>query len=555
MEKACSLSEECVWICPTTGTDTPKQSPYSPTDAFQTLVAAMLSTSASNTCTFLMRKSPSEAWEPATKSALKKARGAAEIFLRKQKNKEEKQVTHSAADHEAAKAITISPPEGAPTAKCIKIRDAVSHRSARVCIQGWAHRIRRQGKSLMFIILRDGTGFLQCFLGGKLAQTFDALTLPTESTVRVFGTIEPVPEGKAAPDGHEMKVDFWEVIHKAPEGEASFESLFNKEASVDLLLDQRHLVHRGEVMSKIMRMRSFTTWAFRQHYFERGYVEVTPPCLVQTQCEGGSTLFHLDYFGQPAYLTQSSQLYLETVIPALGDVFCIQESFRAENSRTRRHLTEFTHIEGECPFITFEDLLERLEDLVCNVVDRVLAHPQAGPILRELNPELKPLARPFRCMEYTEALEWLERHKVMKEDGTPFVFGDDIPEKPERFMTDTIGVPIFLCKFPAQIKAFYMARDAKDSSLTESVDLLMPGVGEIIGAGMRMWNHQELMAAYAKEGLDPSPYYWYTDQRTFGSCPHGGYGLGLERFLTWIMGREHIRDVCLYPRYTGRCQP
>lgn len=255
-------------------------------------------------------------------------------------------------------------------------------------------------------------------------------------------------------------------------------------------------------------------------------------------------------------MTQSSQLYLETAIPALGDVFCIAPSFRAEQSRTRRHLSEYTHIEGEMPFIQFEDLLQCIEDLICNTLEILMADPLIKECVLSLNPEFCIPKRPFKRMRYSEALEWLSANGIVKDsDDSPYVFGDDIPEKPERFMTDTIGEVILLTHFPRNLKAFYMARDQEDESLTESVDVLMPGVGEILGGSMRLWDYDLLLEGYSREGISPEPYYWYTDQRKYGSVPHGGYGLGLERFLAWVLDRKHVRDVCFYPRYTGRCRP
>ncbi|KAL7673411.1 hypothetical protein ACOME3_008270 [Neoechinorhynchus agilis] len=431
-----------------------------------------------------------------------------------------------------------------------------------VKVYGWVHRLRQQSKKLTFLILRDGTGFLQCVLQNELAEYANEIS--TESSVLLFGQIVKLPEGKTAVEGgRELKVRHLEILGMAPAG--GIDSVLNVEANPDTLLDLRHLVIRGENTSKILRMRSIVTQCFRDHYFDRKYCEVFPPTLVQTQVEGGATLFNLNYYGSNAYLTQSSQLYLETVCPAVGRTFCIISSYRAENARTRRHLSEYFHVEGEIPFIDFNQLLDDIEDLIVDVertaslAERVTKHPEGKQLLNDLNPGFEVPKRPFVRLNYSDAIEYLNQNGIKNrlEDGEEreFRFGDDISEAPERAMTDKIGCPILLCRFPAELKAFYMRKDPEDPRLTESVDVLLPNVGEVVGGSMRMNGYQELEYAFERNAINPEPYYWYLDQRKYGDFPHGGYGLGLERYLVWLLNRYHIRDVCLYPRTAGRCAP
>ncbi|XP_042603752.1 asparagine--tRNA ligase, cytoplasmic [Cyprinus carpio] len=499
-----------------------------------------------------------ERWAVISKTQMKNTK---KLFSREQmKNeskdkKEAEDAERREKNLEEAKKIVMENDPSLPEPKTVKIGKLEALMGEQgVGVLFCFYVLRRRWKNLLFIVLRDGTGFLQCVLTDKLCQCYNGLVLSTESTVALYGTVKPVPEGKQAPGGHELHCDFWELIGLAPAGGA--DNLLNEESDVDVQLNNRHMMIRGENVSKILKVRSTVTQCFRDHFFSRGYYEITPPTLVQTQVEGGSTLFGLNYFGENAYLTQSSQLYLETCIPALGDTFCIAQSYRAEQSRTRRHLSEYTHIEAECPFMTYEDLLNRLEDLVCDVVDRVLKSP-AAQLLYDINPDFKPPKRPFKRMNYTEAIEWLKEHNIKKDDGTFYEFGEDIPEAPERLMTDSINETILLCRFPAEIKSFYMQRCAEDRRLTESVDVLMPNVGEIVGGSMRIWDAEELLEGYKREEIDPTPYYWYTDQRKFGNAvvKFDRKFWGLERFLTWLLNRHHIRDVCLYPRFIQRCRP
>ncbi|XP_058026473.1 asparagine--tRNA ligase, cytoplasmic [Ahaetulla prasina] len=523
---------------------------------FKTALQALMSTGKEPFPTiYVDSHKENQRWETISKSQLKNVKKLWQREQQKSEAREKKEAEDSLRREknlEEAKKIIVKKDLSLPEPKRVKIRTLEAYRGERVKVFGWVHRLRRQGKNLMFIVLRDGTGFLQCVLSDELCQCYNGVVLSTESSIAVYGTLSLVPEGKQAPGGHELSCDYWELIGLAPAGGA--DNLVNEESDVDVQLNNRHMMIRGETLSRILKVRSTVIQCFRDHFFDRGYYEITPPTLVQTQVEGGSTLFKMDYFGEEAYLTQSSQLYLETCIPALGDTFCIAQSYRAEQSRTRRHLSEYTHIEAEFPFMSYEDLLNRLEDLVCDVVDRVLKSP-VSDLVYALNPNFEPPKRPFKRMNYTEALIWLKEHEVKKEDDTYYEFGEDIPEAPERQMTDAINEPILLCRFPAEIKSFYMQRCPEDARLTESVDVLMPNVGEIVGGSMRIWDSEELLEGYKREGIDPTPYYWYTDQRKYGTCPHGGYGLGLERFLTWILNRHHIRDVCLYPRFVQRCKP
>ncbi|VVT57477.1 uncharacterized protein SAPINGB_P005715 [Magnusiomyces paraingens] len=501
-----------------------------------------------------------DSYEPISPSALKKAKKGADGLVKKAekaKKLEEQQAAREAEEQkkiEASKAIVIEQDKSLPEALKIKIKDSTENRGKRIKVSGWIHRFRPQ-KGVAFIVLRDGSGLLQAVLSGNLANAYQTSTLTRESTVTLYGVISPVPEGQSAPNGHELAVDYYEIVGLAPSGDEAFSNRIQENADPSILLDQRHLTLRGDTLSAVMKVRAGLLRAIRDVYYEENLTEVTPPCIVQTQVEGGSTLFGLKYYGEDAYLTQSSQLYLETCVPALGDVYCIQESFRAEKSHTRRHLSEYTHIEAELGFLTFDDMLDHIERVICGTIDKLLADPTISALIKELNPNFEAPSRPFMRMKYEDALVWLNEHEIPNEEGEKFKFGDDIAEAAERKMTDTIGVPIFLTQFPVEIKSFYMKKVKSDPRVTESVDVLMPNVGEITGGSMRIDNTEELLAGFKREGINPEPYYWFIDQRKYGTFPHGGYGLGTERILAWLCNRYTVRECSLYPRFTGRAKP
>jgi len=547
---------------------------------YQTLAFAIFT---HGTTPILVRKDPAAPYEEPTQSALKKAKKGADGLEKKRKKAEElaereaKEKTEERERRqkllEESKKIVLVEDSALSKAVKAKIGNLAPLRSKRVRAQGWVHRLRDQNK-IIFVVLRDGTGFLQCILSGQVAQTYEALTLTLESTVELVGTLQPVLEGKTAPGGHELIVDYWRVLGASPGGEDAFTNRLNEKSDPSIQADLRHLVIRGETASAVLKLRAALLSSFRTSLVSRDLLEVTPPCMVQTQVEGGATLFKFDYYGQPAFLTQSSQLYLETCLPSLGDVFCVQESFRAENSHTRRHLSEYTHLEAELAFISFDDLMDHIEGVICDTVDRLLENPASAALIKQLNPNFTAPARPFLRLSYVDAIKWLNEHGIQHEaedsdgnvikdeSGNPkmvdHVVGDDIAEAAERRMTDILGVPMFLYGFPAELKAFYMKKMKTDGSgpvCTESCDLLMPGVGEIVGGSMRIADIDELFAAYKREGIDPAPYYWFTDQRKYGTCEHGGYGLGVERFLAWLANRYTVRECSLYPRWPGRATP
>ena len=477
---------------------------------------------------------PSSGYAPVTKSATKKVTNLYEQHKKKQAKTDDLAIREKAEQErrqlalQASLKVKLSEDSSLPKAtkirlnqkdpSVVKLRKGTSSkdvdysegRGTRVHVTGRVHRFRVQ-KGVIFVVLQDGYGFLQCVLTGDLTKTYDAQTLTQETSMEIWGEMWETPPGQHAPDNRELHADYYEIIGKAAGDRDAITTRVAADADNQTLLDNRHLVLRGETASGVMKVRAALLRAFR-HTYETGItpscLEVTPPCMVQTQVEGGATLFEFNYYGEKAYLTQSSQLYLETCLPSLGNVFCVAPSFRAEKSLTRSHLSEYTHTEAELDFITFDDLLEHLEEVMSNVIELTLADPHVSKLVYDLNPRFKIPERPFKRMKYADAIDWLSEHDIKNDKGEPHQFGDDIAEAAERKMTDIIDKPIFLTHFPVAIKAFYMQKAPEDRRVTESVDCLMPGVGEIVGGSMRMNDHEELMEAYARENIDPKPYYW-----------------------------------------------
>jgi asparaginyl-tRNA synthetase len=507
---------------------------------YKTLAFAYIQQGGSEGKTYLSRASttgpvsangdPAErlVWKDPAKAAIKKAQGALDAHKKKllkqqQQAAQEEEKEKARLKHlDEAKKIVLEENPSLPKAVKITIADKDVElgegniKGTRVKVSGRIHRLRQQ-KQATFITLIDGYGHLQCVLSGDLTKTYDALTFAQGTSLTLFGEMRKVLAGQSAPDNRELHVDYYKVWGRSP---SDAEAITNKVSAQQdqweaAMLDQRHLVLRGDVASSVMKVRSAVEWAFAKAYKELRFTKISPPAFVQTQVEGGSTLFELDYYGEKTYLTQSSQLYLETGIPSLGNVYCIEKSFRAEKSLTRRHLSEYTHVEAELDFIDFDDLLDHLEEMISRVITTIMEDKEIAGYIKELNPEFKAPTRPFKRMRYSDAIDWLNAQDppILNEEGNPHVFGDDIAEAAERRMTDIINLPIFLTHFPVEIKAFYMKKDPADLRVTESVDVLMPGVGEIVGGSMRMEGYDELMEAYKREGISPKEYYWYTEQR------------------------------------------
>lgn len=415
---------------------------------------------------------------------------------------------------------------------------------------GWVSSVHEVGKKTFFIV-EFANYQVKCLYKAETEEK--KLHLTRHTSVIITGTVQKnFTNDKFSCEVHVQTCEIYG-------GKIAPGFKINKDTSEAIMWDNAHLLIREPERAAIMRVRAQLLRIVREFYYRKEYAEITPPTIVQTQVEGGSTLFKLDYFGEDAYLTQTSQLYLETVIPTFGKAYCIASSFRAEKSSTRRHLSEYTHIEAELAWISFKDLLSEVEDLLIAMIEGF--NKECIPILAQYSIEAKPYDVPkknFPRITHREAIDILRNSgEFKKEDGSDYTYDDDIPDLPERYICKKVGqgLPVFLTNFPAHLKSFYMAK-SEDGS-TESCDLLFPGVGEIVGGSMRLNDHKKLLEGLEREGISPAPYKFYTDQSLYGPTPHGGYGLGFERVLMGLLPDlvPKVRFACLYPRFLGRCTP
>ena len=430
----------------------------------------------------------------------------------------------------------------------ITIEQAGNYEGQEVTLRGWLYNLRESGK-LLFPIFRDGTGIMQGVCAQKeWPEAFAALRgLTQESSVIVTGKIRAE---KRAPGGYEIGVTKLEVVQRVAESDPYPIQL--KEHGVDFLLDRRHLWIRTPRQAAILRIRAEAIRAAREFMDGQGYTLTDAPIFTPAACEGTTNLFEVQYMDEEkAYLTQSGQLYVEATAMALGKVYTFGPTFRAEKSKTRRHLTEFWMLEPEAAYADLGDMMELAEGLVSQVVQSVLKN--RGRELETLKRDTSKLASvetPFPRISYDEAIE------ILQKNGNPAKHGDDFGGDEETILSSQYDRPVIVHRYPAAIKAFYMQPDPQRPDLALGFDMLAPeGYGEIIGGGQRIHDYDLLVKRLREHNLPEEPFQWYLDLRRYGSVPHAGFGLGLERTMAWICGTEHIREVIPFPRMIYRVYP
>ncbi|MGD0839929.1 MAG: asparagine--tRNA ligase [Candidatus Acidiferrales bacterium] len=430
----------------------------------------------------------------------------------------------------------------------VTIENAGRFAGQEITIRGWLYNMRESGK-LLFPIFRDGTGLMQGVVSQKeQPAAFEALRgLPQESSVIATGTVRAEDR---APGGFELGVTQIEVVSRVPDDEPYPIQL--KEHGVDFLLDRRHLWIRTPRQAAILRIRAEAIRAAREYMDGQGYTLTDAPIFTPAACEGTTTLFEVDYLDdEKAYLTQSGQLYMEATAMALGKVYCFGPTFRAEKSKTRRHLTEFWMLEPEAAYAHLEDMMALGEGLVSHMVQSVVARrPRELDVLKRDVAKLAAVHPPFPRISYDEAIE------ILQKNGKPVKWGDDFGGDEETVLSSSYDRPVMIHRYPAAIKAFYMQPDAARPELALGFDVLAPeGYGEIIGGGERIADYELLLKRLRESNLPEDAFGWYIDLRRYGGVPHAGFGLGLERTVAWICGTEHIREVIPFPRMIYRVYP
>jgi asparaginyl-tRNA synthetase len=427
----------------------------------------------------------------------------------------------------------------------VRIKELPHHIGEKVTVNGWLYNKRSSGK-LQFPIIRDGSGYLQCVVFKKEVseETWKAAEEVTqESSVRVTGTVRAE---QRAPGGVELGVESFEIL-----GLARDYPISPKEHGTDFLMNHRHLWLRSSRQHAVIKVRNEIEKACRDFFYDRDFVLIDSPILTANAAEGTSTLFETDYFGEKAYLSQSGQLYLEPAAAAFGKVYCFGPTFRAEKSKTRRHLMEFWMIEPEVAFLEFEGLQELAEEFIETIVGRTVERCQEE--LKTLERDQSKLAnvkRPFPRITYRDAIE------LLKSKGMPANFGDDIGGDEETVIANSFDRPVIITKYPAAIKAFYMQPDPDDPTLALGMDMIAPeGYGEIIGGSQRIHDYDLLLQRIQEHGLPLDKFQWYLDVRRYGTFPHSGFGMGIERVVAWITGVSHLRETIPYPRMLNRIYP
>ncbi|MCK4320726.1 asparagine--tRNA ligase [Candidatus Bathyarchaeota archaeon] len=408
-----------------------------------------------------------------------------------------------------------------------------------ISVRGWVYR-KRESKDIVFFIIRDATGIVQCTVRKDSSAWADAKRVTIESSVTLSGTVK---KDERAPGGFEVSVDQLKIVGLAE----TFP--ITKDQSEEFRRNVRHLWLRSRRMNTIMKVRSETLRFVHEFFRKKSFIEVSPPMFISSACEGGATLFGLKYFDKDLYLTQSAQLHLEALIQSLEKVYCVAPSFRAEKSRTIRHLAEYWHVEAEEAFSTMDDLMCLEEDLVSHVCQNVAK--QCRKELKVLEVDAGKLAKvkaPFNRITYDEAVEKLRKKSFKIKWGEDFGFNE------EKALAEEFG-PLFVYAYPKKIKAFYCKAYRENPEMVMSVDLIVPNIGELSTGGAREDDKEELLKRLEEFGLRQEDYEWYIDLRRYGTVPHTGFGLGVERLLAWMLDLENIIDTIPFPRTTRRFYP